>query len=146
MHLLTGHDYPLHRQGPTPDDAWLRAAWLELRDDLLAAHVRKSPGSRPWAWWRWSAPELRCRRLDSDVHPFDNPERLERVAREKLAGNVWFVQAAAELPFGVPRLLIVLDDFAAQYESEADFLERHGLLSQTEKREAMVRELQQISH
>ena len=41
MHLLTGHDYPLHHQGPTPDDAWLRSAWNELRDELLAEHVGK---------------------------------------------------------------------------------------------------------
>jgi len=33
-----------------------RAEWESVKDELLADHVRRSPGTRPWGWWRWTAP------------------------------------------------------------------------------------------
>lgn len=35
--------------------------WLQYRDRLLAEWIRLHPGSRPWAWWEFDAPEERER-------------------------------------------------------------------------------------
>ncbi|MCC6228523.1 MAG: hypothetical protein IT432_04775 [Phycisphaerales bacterium] len=36
-----------------------RRAWEELRDELLPEFIREHPLTRPWAWWRFDAPEPR---------------------------------------------------------------------------------------
>lgn len=39
------------------DDVW-RAAWARARDRMLApAELANAPGSRPWAWWHFDAPD-----------------------------------------------------------------------------------------
>jgi hypothetical protein len=64
MLLLTGHDFslldppPATEDNPPPDDV-LSAAWEELREELIAEQVAETPGTRPWAWWKWDAPEPR---------------------------------------------------------------------------------------
>lgn len=35
------------------------AMWEQQRDTLLAAWVQERPGTRPWAWWCFDAPEDR---------------------------------------------------------------------------------------
>jgi len=40
----------MHKQG----------AWLAIATDAVMAWVEVHPGSRPPAWWEWSAPELRA--------------------------------------------------------------------------------------
>lgn len=39
----------------------LRDTWEDIGDSLLAEHLAESPGSRPWAWWEFDAPEPRKR-------------------------------------------------------------------------------------
>ena len=39
----------------TSDDE-LRAAWNEVRDEILAAWIATAPGTRPSHWWRFDAP------------------------------------------------------------------------------------------
>ena len=38
--------------------------WAEHREDLPAEWIRRQPGTRPWLWWRFDAPEPR-RQADS---------------------------------------------------------------------------------
>lgn len=33
--------------------------WAERREELMAAWALEHPGSRPWAWWTFTAPEPR---------------------------------------------------------------------------------------
>ncbi len=54
-YLLTGHDWNF-LDGPDPASVDLKAAWEELRDELLAEHIAEHPGTRPRAWWRFDAP------------------------------------------------------------------------------------------
>lgn len=39
----------------------VRSAWEAVRDEMLLAFVRESPGTRPWAWWEFDAPGRRAR-------------------------------------------------------------------------------------
>ena len=36
-----------------------RNSWLQYEGELLARWAVQHPGTRPWAWWRFSAPEGR---------------------------------------------------------------------------------------
>jgi len=114
VHLLSGHDFfgeGFGREGTgTFDEERARQAWFEIGDELVAEHIhRNGAGTRPWAWWRWSAPEPR-RRVDGGA--------------ERPAGT--------RLSFGRPAELRNTEDFEAEYESEREFLARLGLLAKEE--------------
>jgi hypothetical protein len=58
--LLSGHDFAFldgAEEWPALSRDELREAWTLLRDELLQEHIAQQPGSRPWAWWQWEAPE-----------------------------------------------------------------------------------------
>ncbi len=95
--LLTGFDH-LGGGFPTLDDT--RDAWTLVRDAMTREHARRRPGTRPWAWWTFDAPEPR-RLIDG------TPDR---------------VSPAAVTWLGMPSA------HACTYESEAAYLRRLGLL------------------
>lgn len=120
--LLWGTDFDF-LDGEPLDDAGLRAAWEDLREDLLArdphevcpaldpdAVERIPPGFRCWAWWRFDAPEFR-----RQVNP--GPE----------------IVAGCPMYFGRPQCYrgVPPDDM---FESEPSYLIRLGLLTADEKR------------
>jgi hypothetical protein len=37
----------------------LKALWLKAGDELTREIIEANPGSRPWAWWKWTRPELK---------------------------------------------------------------------------------------
>ncbi|MFA9477109.1 hypothetical protein ACERK3_02260 [Phycisphaerales bacterium AB-hyl4] len=127
--LRTGCDW----FGEFPCDTERRRAWEVLRDDLLPEWIADHPGTRPWAWWRYDAPERR-QRVDGPPHPFDNPERIEHIehiaSKPKAAGD--YKQAMYRLYYGRPASLCVLDDFHAVYETEVEYLSRLDLLTADE--------------
>lgn len=59
-YLECGHDYfrdvPLAR-----DDDLMRAVWEDHGREFLEKYVAQHPGRRPFAWWRFEAPEPRRR-------------------------------------------------------------------------------------
>jgi hypothetical protein len=121
------------------DDEAIRRAWDELRGSLLPAWSRERPGTRPYAWWRFEAPERR-RRIDGQPHPFDDKARTLHVAQ---SNRPEFWKAAYDLRWGMPRAFIppfdddVHDDFMQNilhgrdsqiFEPEWSYLQRLGLL------------------
>ena len=112
--------------GDNPTD-WpaMRACWLDYWDTILPIWIENCPGTRPYAWWCFAAPERR-RRIDGKPHPFDRSGR-------KLPEGI----SPHELHYGMPRYLKTEDDFQAQYETEYDYLLRLKLMSQTEKQDAL---------
>ncbi len=52
IRLLTGSDL-IWWDGDELTEDELRAAWEELRDELIEEHIREFPGTRPWAWWAY---------------------------------------------------------------------------------------------
>ena len=157
--LLSGHGFCFtenfgNESRGTLDDELMQAAWVELGDELLDAWTIENPCSRPYAWWRYSAPERRRRvgsmKLkpggkrgndddyefveDGALHPFDNPEREAKVEKWREQYPEIAEREAYRLNFGEPNSLMTLDDFEAVYESECAFLERLGLITDAERR------------
>jgi len=106
--LESGHDFAL-LDGPelSPDE--LADAWEELRETIMRDFIAKNPGHRPWAWWEWDSPaELRL-----EAAPGTEPVGDER----------WFGKPPCYAGLPTP-----------EYESEADYLERHDLLTEAERK------------
>jgi hypothetical protein len=93
----------------------LEALWKQHGADILDVWIVEHPGTRPWAWWRWTASEPR-RVLDG----------VERIVEYSW---IW-----REYRNGVPGLRRGDPDRAAcLVESQAAYLLRLGLLAPGEK-------------
>jgi hypothetical protein len=123
--LVSGHFYDctLHYCHEHDEDSQ-RALWEELKDDIVREHLKYSPGTRPWAWWKWEAPEMR-RVVGVDRDPDDDdgtecplPAFEDLNLPERFKDNY----------FGCPN---VYDGHI--YESELDYLKRHKLLLPEER-------------
>ena len=114
---LTGHDCLGQAFGT--DEAARRTAWFEHGDELLADYIRENPGKRPWAWWRYEAPEPRRRLGGASTSSEEAPHCPD-----------W----ARGSSFGKPRVWAgdVCEENPPRFESEAVYLERLGLLSDEE--------------
>lgn len=113
--LIAGHDFQF-LDGPAPDYD-LSAAWAELRSELMAAWHTGTPipdaydekgtaGERPAAWWTYDAPGRR---------------RVVEGTEQNTGDDRTF--------FGVPAIARGL----VEYESQAEFLDRHDLLTDAER-------------
>ncbi len=110
------------------DDEKVKAAWESVGADLVAECVKRSPGTRPWAWWRFDAPET----------------------RKRLGGRGTLRNKIALLDFGMPKLglnWIIPADVRVginaipvdpanppSFESSANYLRRLGLLASGEEK------------
>jgi len=140
---LTSGPHGVSCQLTTAEDAGdedsIRAAWEALRSTILPAWIRKRPGTRPWGWWRFEAPERR-RTIGGRIHPFDDSRRTLKVAASDRKD---FWQVAYALHFGMPRMFLMPFDGDCQrdfmqnilhgrdsqvFEPEWSYLERLGLL------------------
>lgn len=111
---FSGCCYPPSRVPPEVMAA-AREGWEQLRDEIMEAWIAERPGTRPWAWWEWDAPERRRCIEGPGHHCMRNPNAPEWTKR---------------LTFGVPTVLGG-DDFDnpdSVYESERDYLERLGFI------------------
>jgi hypothetical protein len=102
--LETGHDLLWFATDCTEED--LPELWERFGEEILADHIAQHPGSRPWGWWRWSAPEA--------------PRLVE-------SGGITILDVDNYYPW--PEDL----DPHQQYETERDYLERLGLLTDAER-------------
>ena len=125
--LLTGRCY-FHEHAPgfylASGDLNLNqieAAWRELEDDLLARFVLDHPGARPWAWWRFDAPEP-TRQWISGFDAFANGP-VDLLVSEILDWGVGWYVSVGEGEFKDPPIV----------ETQAGYLERHGLLIDVER-------------
>src|SRR4051812_33130595 len=84
------------------DEDAIRAAWEALKATILPEWIRTRPGTRPWAWWRFDAPERR-ERIDGKLHSFDCKDRTLHVAKSDRKG---FWQKAYALHWGMPASFI----------------------------------------
>lgn len=124
----------LDDQGVSPPDfkprPWLMSGivgadlWRMLADEIVAEHVRESPGSRPLRWWQFTAPEAR-QRLGGIGEHGDDP-----------------------LLMGVPAdwIMASIDRvFPPLYESEPSFLRRLGLLTRSEEKLLTPEDLEPVA-
>jgi hypothetical protein len=123
--LVRGSWFPFCHIIDETDEEAQRALWEELQADILAEHARRRPGDRPWAWWKWDAPELRRvigRDRDEDEGNGHDDGRLPAAEDPNLP------ECAKGTYFGGPR---VYDGYA--YETQREYLERLSMLTDDEK-------------
>jgi hypothetical protein len=114
IYLVTGAFYAVTNFIRSSDDLeTAKELWWHLRDDILAEHIAREPGSRPWAWWALEDREPR-RRL------------TERCTCRSWPRNTRISPPAHLSSYGTP------SGCRCDYESEADYLLRHGLLTAAE--------------
>ncbi len=104
-----------------------KACWDELGEAVTNEHIEAKPGSRPWAWWLFEAPE---------------PRRL--VAGEPGEGDGYLESwpdghQPPWYSYGKPNRLHA--PFTAAYEPQEDYLDRLGLLTPDERHALAVRRI-----
>lgn len=116
-----------HPEGLPPDELW-----ESYRDDFLPDFIRANPCKRPLPWWHWEAPEQRAR-LGGQGRP--HHEVLAYVESFKYGIPDSWVTRAELWAFSSLKESDAIDpDDPPTFESEAVYLERHGLLTEGEKR------------
>lgn len=134
----------------------IREAWELARVEILEEWAKANPGTRPSAWWTWDAPEARRRLGGTGTAAFDALAYTERLHRGIPADWVesWQVEMyngcaidVDGVPIGTeyseghfPHDAIDPND-PPRFESEADYLERLGLLTEEEARLYVLGEL-----
>jgi hypothetical protein len=113
--------------------------WAAHRDRVLALWVREHPGTRPSLWWRWDVPRMRPETWPLGANTVWMRESELPEPRLRLAGTgTPSYEVLAVVPLldrGVPQSWLDYDaDDPPVYESEATYLERHGLLLLRERR------------
>jgi hypothetical protein len=116
----------------------LAKLWHKLRREIMSAWMREHPACRPWCWWTCDAPQ----------EPVETCPGFTAAQRRRLGGTgtpqhdiialaphfdrsvptSWFDAAGAETFGGVA----VDAEDPPQFESEAAYLQRHGLLTAPE--------------
>ena len=99
----------------------VEAGWVALWEELLPKYILDHPGRRPWGWWIFDAPEP-TRQLLGGFDAFkDGPVPL--LVDEILKyGCGWYI-SVGEAELRDPPVI----------ETQAGFLERHGLLLDVER-------------
>jgi hypothetical protein len=95
------------------------ALWAARRDEVLTVWPEAHPGTRPSGWWRWDAPGLR-QRIGGIGEPWQTRDTAYGLPLIWNVGhylNLW-ANPPPPLDLGNPPV----------FESQATYLERHGLL------------------
>lgn len=105
----------------------MQSAWNSVKGILLAHWIDRNPGTRPWAWWQFSAPERHRRILSEKKYSLlSEPEpectKVQAVRRTIIRFGLCGSWSAADMTDGLPVC-----------ESEYAYLARLGLLTAPEK-------------
>ena len=68
-HLQTGNCFGCLVNPPQHTDDDVAAAWAESRDTVVGEWIREKPGTRPWGWWAFDAPEPKRRERTDGAAP-----------------------------------------------------------------------------
>ena len=110
----------------------VRTEWPISRKKILKSWIAAHPGTRPYAWWCYDAPEVR-----------------QRVGVSMTSAGMDSARTSA-IMFGIPRYWVTQQDIGILtrpgfrgkpvdsndpplFESQTAYLERHGLLTDAEK-------------
>ena len=74
--LVSGHFFFTTLCQVRGDKETKKQLYDAVRDEFVPAHAHYRPGLRPWAWWKWDAPELR-RVVGRDLDEDDEPDRFD---------------------------------------------------------------------
>lgn len=123
--LLSGFDligtaFGDDRSKPCDRDA-MREAWEALRDELLQEWIAEKPGSRPWAWWTFDAPERRRRIGTWRVR---DGAAKDPITRQFADTDYELVEDGKPHPFDIPERQAYVRDWAAEYPEPASTANR----------------------
>jgi hypothetical protein len=113
----------------------LRELWHEHRERILADHIDVHPGTRPAAWWLWDAPRALPVTLGRFYGTTFAPAMVEPRCLLRGSGCPLH-EAAAFAPsyaYGIPAWCGDPDE-PPEFETQAAYLKRHGLLLPAERR------------
>jgi hypothetical protein len=100
--------------------------WKKVREAVLRRWIRRKPGTRPSAWWRFDSPRARL-----GSWPHESPAMRE-LLRGAGCPSWQSVRGSSDIPSlrcGMPQSWEGYDRSQPPiFESEATFLRRHGLL------------------
>jgi hypothetical protein len=127
---------------------WLRgsetfaAVWESARDEIVQAWVKAHPGIQPFTWWSADAPKWRLedmpKRIAIPYLPFGLPSAfVDSWAVEYYNGrrrDVHGERIGTEYHEGHFSGLAIDPTDPPRYESQAAYLQRHGLLEEAERR------------
>ncbi len=110
----------------------VQAEWRSVRSQVLRSWIATHPGTRPYAWWCYEAPEPR-RRVGGTGTP---KHEVMKYVPALVFGipKYWVTQDDVGLPgiFGLRGVPFDITD-PPRYESQASYLQRHGLLTGQEQ-------------
>ena len=112
---------------PKPDELW-----REHGGDFLPEFILKNPGKRPLPWWQWDAP-----RHDTGTGAYFEPLPIPRQRIGGKGETTWEKHPAVVPSYdrGLPTGWNSIDENDPPcFESEASYLDRHGLLTVVEIR------------
>jgi hypothetical protein len=136
---------PTHEEECASDDEWtisewryhrserddpVRHAWEQVGDVILAQWIKHRPGSRPYGWWAFQAPEHR-RRLGGIGTPEGEKLAFRQYYRFGIPDR-WVLKQYVE---AYPHLDLHVPDPAAPplFESQAAYLDRLDLFVDGER-------------
>ena len=144
--LLSGKSSPNDGEvfAITGSEKRLGAAWESVKTELIRDWISEKPCSRPWLWWDFDAPRETLKCYIS--------RNVKEAQRRRLGGtgtaDFEILAYEPQFSFGIPaswiskreediynlRGVAIDPENPPCYESEATFLDRHGLLTESEKR------------
>ena len=113
-------------------DQEIRSGWDQMRDEILADWAKKRPGTRPRAWWRFDAKEMRQRLGGTGQAAFEVLAHVE--AYHLGIPTSWVEPRHADL-YGPDFAGVPIDpEDPPLYESQGTYLKRLGLLLPGERK------------
>lgn len=122
--LCTGHCF-FHGSGfgnelfGQCDQRAMREAWDKLKPTILPQFIALNPCRRPFAWWKYDSPKDEPLRRYTGTSPFDQDDAPEHTQ------VVWFGKC--------PVLWQESFDDPPVWETQAEYLQRHDLLTAAER-------------
>lgn len=111
----------------------VKTEWSISRKKILKSWIGAHPGTRPYAWWCFEAPDAR-RRVGGTGTP--KHEVLQYAAAYMFGiPRYWITQQDTEIPgrFGFKGNPVDSNN-PPLFESQAAYLDRHGLLTELERK------------
>ena len=131
----------LKDEHPNPSGDWeifvlqdteIRNLWDESKDEIMAKWISKHPGSRPSLWWKFDSP----RQPDHGSgfwYEGTLPEPRRRISGKGKLHPGYVPSFQKGIPtYWDDKTLYPSDPLV--FESQAAYLERHGLLTESEKK------------
>jgi hypothetical protein len=108
--------------------------WQQFGADVLAWWIKENPGTRPWCWWKFAAPEPRRRVGGVGVTDREACGQGVYIADYGLPDSEGWMMEKRFLPQSESGLPVFDPDDPPQFESQAAYLKRLALFEPGEEK------------